>query len=110
MQKHFNSKKFLETKEFPKAKFKAKITNLSEINFSQDGTYPATVKGDMTIKGVTKSISENGKITISGNKIEIYSKFNLTLADYEITFVKGKPSSNIAKTVEVTLHAEYQAK
>lgn len=110
MQKHFNSDKFLDTKTYPKAKLKAKITNLSEINFSKDGIYQATVKGELTLKGVTKPISENGTITVKGNKIEVQSKFSITLADYGIEFVKGKPASNIAKTVEVTVQAEYQTK
>ncbi len=110
MQKHYNGNDFLETKTFPKAKLKAKITNLSEINFSKDGTYQATVKGDLTLKGVTKPISENGTIIVNGNKIEVQSKFSITLADYGIEFVKGKPASNIAKTVEVTVKAEYQTK
>ena len=108
MQKHFNSKKFLETKTFPKAKLKAKITNLSEIDFSKNGTYTASVQGELTIKGITNKISEDGTITVTDGEIEIQSKFSITLADYEITFVKGKPASNIAKIVEVTVNAEYQ--
>ncbi len=50
MQKHFNSDKFLDTKAFPKAKFKGKTTNLKDINFSKDGVYNANVTGEMTIK------------------------------------------------------------
>ena len=110
MQKHFNSDNFLDTKSYPKSKLKAKITNFSEINFSKDGTYQVIVKGELTLKGVTKLISENGTITVKGNKIEVKSKFKVTLADYGIEFVKGKPASNIAKTVEVTVQAEYQSK
>ncbi|BAX81763.1 YceI family protein [Labilibaculum antarcticum] len=110
MQKHFNSKKFLETKAFPKAKLKGKITNLAQINFEKDGMYLANFEGNLTIKGVTKPIKEKGNITVKGNQIEVQSTFNITLADYGITFVKGKPASNIAKTVEITVHAEYQAK
>jgi polyisoprenoid-binding protein YceI len=108
MQQHFNSDKFLDTKTFPKSKLKGKITNLSSVNFAKDGTYPATVEGEMTIKGVANPFASTGTITVKGNKTEVQSKFNITLADYGITFVKGKPSSNIAKTVEVTVHAEYQ--
>ncbi len=48
-----------------------------------------------------------GTVTVKGGKVSTYSKFNITLADYGITFVKGKPSSNIAKTLEVTIHSEY---
>lgn len=108
MQKHFNSDKFLDTKTHPKAKFKAKITNPDQVNFSKDGTYSTTIEGELTIKGVTKPIKEKGTITVNGNTIEVQSKINVTLADYEISFVEGKPSTNIAKTVEVTVHAEYQ--
>ncbi len=109
MQKHFNSDKFLDTQTNPKAKLKAKITNLSEVDFSKDGTYEADVEGELTIKGVTKPVHEKGKITVKGGKVDASSKFNVTLADYGISFVKGKPSTNIAKTVEVTLQAEYAA-
>lgn len=107
MQKHFNGKDFLNTKEFPKAKLTGKIANLDKVNFSADGTYDAHVEGELTIKGVTKPVHEMGKITVTGGKVDANSKFNITLSDYGIEFVKGKPSSNIAKTVEVTLQAEY---
>jgi len=109
MQKHFNSDNFLDTQKFPKAKIIGKITNLDKVNFVKDGTYDANVQGDMTIKGVTKPITEKGTVTVKGNTVEVHSKFNLTLADYGISFVKGKPSTNIAKSVEVTLHSELQA-
>lgn len=108
MQKHFNSYKFLDTKAFPEAKLKAKISNLDDVNFSSDGKYAVTVKGDLTIKGKTNDINEKGTITVQGNVVKVESVFDITLADYGITFVKGKPASNIAKTVEVTVHADYQ--
>lgn len=107
MQKHFNSKNFLNTKEFPKAKLKGKITNLDKVNFAANGTYEAYVEGELTIKGVTKPVKEKGSFTVKGGKVDVNSKFNIALADYGITFVKGKPASNIAKTVEVTIQAEY---
>lgn len=108
MQKHFNSAKFLDTKTYPKAKLTGKIINLSEIDFGKDGTYNATIKGDMTIKAKTNPVNEKGTITVKGSTISVNSKFNITLADYDIAFEKGKPSTNIAKTVEVTVDAEYQ--
>ncbi|MBN1985172.1 MAG: YceI family protein [Prolixibacteraceae bacterium] len=108
MQKHFNGEDFLNTKDFPKAKLTGKITNLDKVNFSANGTYDAHVEGELTIKGVTKPVHEMGKITVKDGKVEADSKFNVTLADYGITFVKGKPSTNISKTVEVTVQAEYE--
>lgn len=109
MQEHFNGKDFLNTKEFPKAKFDGKITNISEIDFAKDGVYEATVSGNLTIKGVTKPITEKGTITIAGGKVNAKTKFNLVLADYGVAFKKGKPSTNIAKEIEITLNADYQA-
>jgi polyisoprenoid-binding protein YceI len=108
MQKHFNSADFLNTQTYPKAKFKGRIANLSTVNFAKDGVYPVEVDGDLTIKEVTKPVKEKGTITVKGNAVEVQSKFNITLADYGISFVAGKPSTNIAKTVEVTVIGEYQ--
>lgn len=107
MQKHFNQDKFLDTKQFPKAKLKGKITNLNEIDFTKDGTYNADVVGELTIKGKTNPIKETGTVTVKGGKVKTYSQFNVTLADYGIVFKRGKPASNIAETVEVTVNAEY---
>ncbi len=107
MQKHFNSSDFLDTKKEPKAKLVAKITNLSQINFKKDGTYNADVSGELTIKGVAKSINEKATITVKGTSVSLKSKLDITLADYGIAFKKGKPSTNIAKTIETTVEAEY---
>lgn len=107
MQKHFNSEKFLDTKTYPKAKFKGKITNLSSINFSKDGTYNATVNGELTIKDITNPVTEKGTITVNAGKVSIDTKMKITLSDYKIAFEKGKPSTNIAKTVDATIKAEY---
>lgn len=107
MQKHFNSAKFLDTKAFPKAKFKGKITNLKEINFSKDGVYNATVTGEMTIKETTNPVNEKGTVTVKGGQLTIDTKLKIVLADYKIAFEKGKPSKNIAKAIDVTMKIEY---
>jgi polyisoprenoid-binding protein YceI len=108
MQKHFNQNNFLDTKNYPKAKFTGKVENLEEIHWDTDGTYIVSISGDLTIKGIAKSYTEKGSITVSGNNIQANSTFNVTLEDHGIAFKEGKPSTNIAKTVEVTLIAEYQ--
>jgi len=108
MQEHFNGKDFLNTKAFPKAKFQGKITDLSAIHFNQDGSYTAAVAGDLTLKDVTNPVSANGTITVKGSTVTVEAKFPIALADYGIVFKKGKPSTNIAKSVDVTVKAEYQ--
>ncbi|MFW5762272.1 MAG: YceI family protein [Cyclobacteriaceae bacterium] len=107
MQKHFNNDKFLDTQTHPKAKLKGKITNLDEIDFSNNGTYDANVEGELTIKGKTNPVKEKGTVTIKDGQIKVYSQFDVTLADYGIVFKKGKPASNIAETVEVTVNTAY---
>jgi len=108
MQQHFNSGKFLDTKKFPKSKFKGMITNLSDINFEADGTYTANVTGDLTIHGETKSLTENATITIASGVVTVDVVMDITLADYKIAFEKGKPSTNIAKTVKATIKTVYK--
>ena len=110
MQKHFNSPKFLDTKQYPKAKFKGKITNLKDINFSKDGVYEALVDGEMTIKGVTKPSHQKGTIEVKNGELHVKAKTKITLADFGIAFEKGKPSTNIAKTIDVTVDAKYKNK
>ena len=108
MQKHFNNDKFLDTKTHPKAKLKVNIINIDQVDFTKDGTYSADVEGELTIKDVTKSVKEIGTLRVNAGVIELQSKFKITLADYGIYFVDGKPSTNVAKSVEVTVQAEYQ--
>ncbi|MBL0126433.1 MAG: YceI family protein [Flavobacteriales bacterium] len=107
MQKHFNSNKFLDTQKYPKAKFKGTITDLSGIDFTKDGSYTANVRGEMTIKDKTNPVSTTGTITVKSGKVGIESKFPLVLAEYGVSFESGKPSTNVAKTVEVTVKAEF---
>lgn len=107
MQKHFNGAKFLDTKTYPKAKLIGNITNLADIDFKKDGVYNADVTGKLTIKDVTKEVKEKGTVTIKGATITIDTKLNILLADYHVAFEKGKPASNISKTVEATVKAVY---
>ena len=107
MQEHFNSKKFLDTKTNPKAKLVGKISDLTQVDFVNDGSYKVEVKGDLSINGVTKPIKEKVTITVSSGEVALETVFNITLVDYEIAFEKGKPSTNVAKIIEVTAKANY---
>lgn len=107
MQKHYNSGNYLNTKQYPKAKFVGRISNFKDVNLSKNGTYAANAKGDLTIKDVTKPFDANGTITVLDGKATLNSKMKIVLADYGITFTKGKPSTNVAKDVEVTTTAVY---
>jgi polyisoprenoid-binding protein YceI len=104
MEEHFNES-YLESDKYPKAYFKGAITNLKDVNFAKDGVYNATVKGSLTIHGVTKEIMQSGNIEIKGGKAIARSKFNIVLKDYNIGgTVVGKM---ISPTVEVTVNCQY---
>jgi len=105
MQKHFNQPNFLDTKKHPKATFSGQIIDFPNIDLQKNGQYKVTVKGTMTLHGQTKEITEKGTLEVKGAEIHSHAKFNITLADYGVVFDKGKPASNIAKTVEVTTEA-----
>jgi polyisoprenoid-binding protein YceI len=105
MQEHFNEN-YMESEKYPNAIFKGKITNLASIDFKKEGTYEATIEGDLTIHNVTNKISEKGTITIKpGEKIGGYSKFNIKPADYGIK-IPGAVIKNIAEFIEVTIDIE----
>ncbi len=108
MQQHFNNEHFLETNVYPKSKFKAIITNLDEIDFTKDGEYQAEIEGEMIIRDKTNPIKDSGTITVKGQTLTVNSVFDLTLADYGITFNESEMvSKKIGKSVEITVIAEY---
>ena len=105
MQEHFNEN-YMESDKFPNSTFKGKITNISSIDFSKEGTYDAVIEGDMTIHGVTNHISEKGTIIVeTGDKIHATSKFLVKVADYNIK-IPGTVINNIAESIEVTVNVD----
>jgi polyisoprenoid-binding protein YceI len=105
MQEHFNEN-YVESDKYPKADFKGTITNNSEINYKQPGTYTAKVKGKMTLHGVTKDVETTGTIKVTGNNVDATSTFNLQLSDYNIKIpavVKDKISNTVRITVDTKL-------
>lgn len=108
MEEHFNET-YMESDKYPKAVFKGKITDLSKVNFSKDGTYNVTVSGDMNMHNVTQKATANGTITVKGGKISANSSFVIKLADYKIDVPKVV-RSNISETVTVTVNCTYDQK
>ena len=109
MQEHFNNEHFLESNVYPKAKFKATILNLDEIDFAKNGEYQAEIEGEMTIKDKTNPLKASGTITVKNQTLTVNAVFDLVLADYGITFNESEMvSKKIAKSIEITVTAEYK--
>jgi polyisoprenoid-binding protein YceI len=105
MEEHFNEN-YMESEKYPKAIFKGKITNLSAVNFSKNGTYDAIVEGDLTIHNVTNKISTKGTIEIVTGGINATSKFMIAPEDYKIS-IPWIIRDKINKTLEVTVTMKY---
>ena len=101
MQEHFNED-YLESDKYPEATLLAKITNLKDINFTKEGTYPATVEGKLTIHGQTQQVKANGTFEIKNGAVTAKAKFNILLADYNIS-VPNTLVNNISKSIEITV-------
>ncbi len=108
MEEHFNEN-YMESEKFPKATFKGKITDLSKINLSADGNYPVQVSGEITIHGVTKSISTSATITVKTGIITATSTFQVKPADHNIS-IPAIVKSNIAEIIDVTVSCTYNQK
>ncbi|MBC7777857.1 MAG: YceI family protein [Phycisphaerae bacterium] len=108
MQEHFNEN-YMESDKYPKATFLGKITNIADVNLAKDGTYNALVSGQMTIHGITKDITANGALTVSGGKVKVNAGFNLKLADYNIS-IPSMVSDKVAKEVKILVDATLEPK
>jgi hypothetical protein len=105
LEEHFNEN-YMESDKFPKSSFKGKITNLSSVDFSKNGTYNVTVEGDLTIHDVTNKISTKGTVEILTGGINAYSKFEIVPEDYKIN-IPGVVRDKISKAMEVTVTMKY---
>lgn len=109
MQEHFNNTNFMDSKQFPKISLKGKITNLSAINFAKNGKYEANIMGDLTIKGITKPISENATIEINNGNLLVTSKLIVKdIGSYGVGKPSGKKKNNVADDISVTYVATYE--
>jgi hypothetical protein len=105
MEEHFNEN-YMESDKIPKSIFKGKITNLTSVDFSKNGTYDVTVEGDLTIHDVTNKISVKGTVEVVSGGINANSKFNIIPEDYKIT-IPGVVREKINKDLEVTVAMRY---
>jgi len=105
MQEHFNEN-YMETTKFPKSSFKGKITNLDKIDFKKDGTYAVEVKGDLTIHGVTNSVTNSGTIEVAKGVITAKTKFKVVPKDYGIQ-IPQLVENKIAKEMDITVEIPY---
>jgi polyisoprenoid-binding protein YceI len=108
MEEHINEN-YLESSKIPKATFQGKISNLSAINFTKDGTYEATIEGDLTIHGVKQQHKGTGTITVAKGKISGVSNFTVKLSDYKIE-IPSLVADKISPTIDIRVNCLYEPK
>ena len=104
MQEHFNEN-YMESNKFPRASFKGTIINNAEINYSIKGTYKAVVKGELTIRGISKTIETTGIVRVNDN-IQVEANFSVQISDYNISIpslVKDKVANSVKVSVQARL-------
>jgi YceI-like domain len=104
MEDHFNEN-YMESTKYPKADFKGYITNIKEVAFTKDGSYPIQVDGMLTLHGVSNKISVKGILSIQNGVPNIKGDFKIPIKQYAI---KGSYiGDKIAETATVKLNCKY---
>lgn len=107
MQEHFNEN-YMDSDSFPEATFDGSIEDIKKVDFTKAGTYDVTVKGKLTIHGVTKEVSVPGKVVVDPDKkVTANATFKVALKDYNI---KNDKVQNIANDIEIRVNVEMPKK
>lgn len=101
MQEHFNEN-YVESDQYPKAVFKGKINNISELKLDKNGSYTVIVAGTLTLHGETKPQQATIAFTIKNGNIGAEGQFAILLEDYKIK-IPSVVADKISKTVTIKI-------
>jgi polyisoprenoid-binding protein YceI len=101
MQEHFNEN-YVESDKFHNAEFRGSVINNSDVKYLANGTYAAKVNGKLTIHGVTRDVQTDGKIIVSGGKMNTTAEFKVLLSDYNIS-IPGLVEDKVSKTAIISV-------
>lgn len=104
MQEHFNEN-YMESSKYPKATFRGALTDLSAVNFAADGTYNANVSGQLTMHGVSQTVSTPVQFTVAGGVVSGSCNFSVTLKDYSID-IPSLVTDKVGKVARISIKLE----
>lgn len=104
MEEHFNEN-YIESDEFPKAKFKGTLVDFD----AKDLKSNYTIKGALTLHGVTKEISVKATVNKTGDSINLSANFSTQPEDFDIK-IPSIVSKKIADDIQVQLNFELNPK
>jgi polyisoprenoid-binding protein YceI len=94
---HLKSPDFFDVKTHPKAAFVS-----TEIKKGGDKGASHTVTGNLTIKGITKTISFPANVTLSGDAANVDAEFAINRRDFSLNYA-GMPNDLIRDEVVIKL-------
>jgi len=97
LTKHLLSADFFEADTYPESKF------VSTAIAQQGDKYSVT--GDLTLHGVTKSITFPATLSLADGKVTAHAEFDINRNDFGIKY-PGKPDDLIRENVVIRLHIE----
>lgn len=107
MQEHFNEN-YMESDEYPQAKFAGKITNMNEVDWSTPGDYEVIIEGKLTIHGETQELKVKGTFrVVDASSLKAKAEFKVKPEDYKIS-IPDIVREKIAKEISVTVNMEYK--
>ena len=105
LTKHLQTGDFFDAEKFPQASFKS--TKIAADSAKGAGNY--TVTGDLTLRGVTKTVTIPAKITVDADKVGVGSEFVINRKDFGIVYA-GKADDLIRDDVVIRLNLNPQRK
>ncbi len=102
MQDHFNEN-YIESDQYPNAKFNGVYTG--DVDLTQKGLYKVQAEGQLTLHGITKSITTPATIEVKEGKLIAKAEFKLTPADFNIT-IPSLVREKIAQQIDVRVSIE----
>jgi polyisoprenoid-binding protein YceI len=95
---HLKSPDFFDTKANPKAAFVSR--EIKKGGDSKGATH--TVTGDLTIKGITKTVTFPATISVAGDAANVDAEFTINRRDFSLNY-PGKPNDLIRDDVVIKL-------
>ncbi len=102
MREHFNEN-YMDADKFPKATFKGALENFQWSALSSTETYP--LQGELNIKGKSKAISTQARLTKKADKLLLESEFTVSPQDFDIK-IPSIVSEKISETITISLRYE----
>jgi hypothetical protein len=97
MQEHFNEN-YVESDKYPKSTFSGSYSG--DVPLNQDGVYHVTVKGNLSLHNVTKSIEIPATLEVAKGNLQGTASFNVKPEDFNIS-IPSLVRDKIAKEINV---------